>query len=135
MASLPLFTIIYASMPQNVDREQSLLRPLPPAAIVEPTKDDNMKMELRNHRLQYMMALLHYLYQLLNLTVLVTPMRECMYRMTRCSLKSGAGVDGSRKRDFKEPSEYGRFINTTRCKITIFVQSDQEHEINIILID
>ncbi|GJZ52274.1 hypothetical protein Tco_0606789 [Tanacetum coccineum] len=29
--------------PQYVDREKSLPRPLPPAAIVEPTKDDNTK--------------------------------------------------------------------------------------------
>ncbi|GJR17192.1 zinc finger, CCHC-type containing protein [Tanacetum coccineum] len=28
-------------------------------------------------------------------------------KMTRCSLKSDAGVDGSRKRDFKKPSECG----------------------------
>nr|GEU90564.1 hypothetical protein [Tanacetum cinerariifolium] len=45
---------------------------------------------------------------------LITPF-ECTW-MTRCSRKSGAGVDGSGKRDFKEPSKCGRFINTARCK-------------------
>nr|GEV38661.1 putative beta-lactamase/transpeptidase-like protein [Tanacetum cinerariifolium] len=41
--SLSLFTIIYASMPQYVDHKKSLSSTLPPAAIVEPTKDDNTK--------------------------------------------------------------------------------------------
>ncbi|GJZ37320.1 hypothetical protein Tco_0583511 [Tanacetum coccineum] len=92
--------------PQYVDREKSLSRPLPPAAIVEPKKDDNTK----GKKLQ---ATKHDGYSALSISAAASN----SIRMTRCSLKSGAGVDGSRKRDFKEPSECGRFINTARCKV------------------
>nr|GEU86078.1 reverse transcriptase domain-containing protein [Tanacetum cinerariifolium] len=146
--------------PQDVDREKSLPRPLPPAAIVKPTKDDNTKAKksqttkhdgysalsisatasnsisiqnqqyddpeqekTRNRfRLSVLMEVDTQNYQLIaeekvfvgQEADLITDF-ECTW-MAKCSLKSGAGVNGSRKRDFKEPSECGSFYNTAGCK-------------------